>query len=178
MPKTRGFTLLELLIATTAALLLLGIAIPAASGGLEAARAADAHGALLSSLATTAHRAAATGSHGVLCPSREGQRCDAGNDWSEGWLAFLDRNQNRQMDPGETLVARQDALPGQVRLSSTTGRTRIVFQGNGGNAGSNVTFTLCDGRGPGKARSLVMSNYGRLREAPATAERAASTCAG
>jgi multidrug efflux system membrane fusion protein len=66
---------------------------------------------------------------------------------------------------------------GQVRLRSTTGRTRVVYQGNGGNAGSNLTFTLCDGRGPAQARSLVISNAGRVRDAPAMAEAAAATCA-
>jgi type IV fimbrial biogenesis protein FimT len=47
-----------------------------------------------------------------------------------------------------------------------------VFQPNGGNAGSNVTFTLCDGRGAAQARSLVMANDGRLRATPAGAAAA------
>jgi type IV fimbrial biogenesis protein FimT len=63
-----------------------------------------------------------------------------------------------------------------VRLRSSAGRTRVTFQGNGGNAGSNLTFTLCDGRGPAKARALVLSNSGRLRDAPADADAAAATC--
>jgi type IV fimbrial biogenesis protein FimT len=61
-------------------------------------------------------------------------------------------------------------------LHSTIGRTRIVFQGNGGNAGSNVTFTLCDGRGVTHARALILNNLGRLREASASAAEIASTC--
>ena len=33
----------------------------------------------------------------------------------------------------------------------------------GGNAGSNVTFTLCDRRGEAAAVTLVLANTGRLR---------------
>jgi type IV fimbrial biogenesis protein FimT len=38
-----------------------------------------------------------------------------------------------------------------------------VFQPNGGNAGSNATFTLCDGRGAARASTVVLANDGRLR---------------
>jgi len=177
MKRTQGFTLLELMIASTIGLLLLGIAVPTANSGLDAARAAEARASLLTSLMTAANRAALTGSHGVLCPSLDGKHCRDEADWSQGWLVFLDRNNSRELDAGENIVAQQSALAAKVRLASTTGRTRIIFQGNGGNAGSNVTFTLCDGRGPAKARSLIMSNQGNLRDVPATPERAASTCA-
>ena len=66
---------------------------------------------------------------------------------------------------------------GRVRLRSTAGRTRIVFQGNGGNGGSNVSFTLCDGRGPERARSLILANFGRLREDAPSPQNAAAACA-
>mgnify|MGYP006170030997 CR=1 FL=1 len=62
---------------------------------------------------------------------------------------------------------------GRMLVTERPGRMRIVFQANGGNAGSNVTFTLCDGRGPRKAVHLVMANDGRLRSRPAEAEAAA-----
>jgi type IV fimbrial biogenesis protein FimT len=52
-----------------------------------------------------------------------------------------------------------------------------VFQGNGGNAGSNVTFTLCDGRGPGRAKTLVLSNQGRFRHGTPSPAALAATCA-
>ena len=45
-----------------------------------------------------------------------------------------------------------------------------------GNAGSNVTFTLCDGRGASHARTLVLSNAGRLRHGVPSAAGIAATC--
>ena len=73
------------------------------------------------------------------------------------------------------MILAKPALDG-ARLLSSSGRTRIIFQGNGGNAGSNVTFTLCDGRGAGKAQTLVVSNAGNLRRGVASPEQIAAAC--
>ena len=112
----------------------------------------------------------------MLCPSADGQACAEGPDWSRGWIVFMDRNADRERHPAETLLLAEGPLPGKVRLRSTAGRTRIVFQGNGGNAGSNVTFTLCDGRGEAHAETVVLNNRGRLRYGTPTAAAAAAAC--
>lgn len=176
MKAQAGLTLIELLVVVAVAGMLFGVAVPALSSGLEAARASDARTDLLTSLMAASNHAAITGTRGVLCPSRDGLACDDTADWSFGWIAFLDTNANRDLEGGERVLRVEPALAGRVHLRSTVGRTRIVFQGNGGNAGSNATFTLCDGRGPGKARALIMSNTGGLRDGPASAENLAATC--
>jgi len=176
MKTQRGLTLIELIIATAVAAVLFGVAVPALSGGLEAARASDARAGLLSSLTEASGRAALTGVHGVLCPSSDGATCLDTPDWSSGWLVFMDSNATRELEGGERVLRIQPPLSGKVHLRSTVGRTRIVFQGNGGNAGSNVTFTLCDGRGPSRARALIMSNTGGLRDGAPNAAALAETC--
>ena len=178
MTIARGFTLIECLIALAIVAILFGMAVPAVSGTLEAARASGARAALLASLTTAAERAALTGQRSVLCPSADGSNCLNNEEWSPGWIVFSDADADRVHDPGEPLLHHQAALAGKVRLRSTVGRTHIVFQANAGNAGSNVTFTLCDGRGPARAVSLVMSNAGRLREGVPSAAAVAATCAG
>ena len=174
MPNCRGITLVELLAVAAILAVLGGVALPAFSAMLESARAEEARGALLSSLSTAVTKAIVAGQHTVLCPSPNGQRCSQSMDWTPGWIVFVDRDADRDRDEGESVVYRRPALPGHVRLVSSTGRARIVFQASGSNAGSNVTFTLCDGRGPAQAKSLIVNNQGRLRQAPATAQAAAS----
>ena len=176
-PRQTAFTLIELLIAVAIVGILLGVALPGFAGAMEAARAQETKSALLASITRSVNRAAITGTRAVLCPSADGQGCGAGFDWSQGWIGFLDRNANRERDTGETLLLQQPALPGKVRLRTTSGRTRIVFQGNGGNAGSNVTFTLCDGRGTAKAETLVLNNRGGMRYGTPTPEAAAACTA-
>jgi type IV fimbrial biogenesis protein FimT len=167
---------MELVVTLGIATSLLLVATVAIGGGLEAARAGAARTDLLGSLTLAATRAGATGRHAVLCPSRDGTTCTGEVDWTPGWIVFLDLDEDGLADPGEQRLQHVPALAGQVRLRTSSGRTRVTFQGNGGNAGSNLTFTLCDGRGPAKARLLVLSNTGRLRDAPADAAAAAATC--
>ena len=163
MPRIAyGFTLLEALIAMAVVGILACLAVPAWSSAREAAHNGSAQAALLESLMGAISHAALTGSEVVLCPGDAGG-CRPTTDWSHGWVAFADIDGDRVRDPTDTLLKTIGPLGGEVHLRSTSGRLRLVFQPNGGNAGSNVTFTLCDGRGPEKAATLVMANDGRLR---------------
>ena len=177
MEAQRGLTLIELVIALTITLVVAGLATSSLANALEASRAASARADFVSSIALATARATLAGSRAVICPSSDEGSCSDSADWSQGWMVFLDANGSRELEGGERVLRRQSALPGQVRLRSTDGRTRIVFQGNGGNGGSNATFTLCDGRGPAKARSLILANFGRLREDVASPQNAAAACA-
>ncbi len=169
--RSRGFTLIEAVVAMAITSVLVGVAVPAFNGVSEAAHNAAAQGALLESYLGAVSHAALAGSEVVLCPGDSGG-CRASSDWSRGWIVFADIDGDRVRDGNETLLHRADPLGGKVHLRSTIGRTRLVFQPNGGNAGSNVTFTLCDGRGVGKATTVVLANNGRLRSGKPTATAA------
>ena len=172
--RSSGFTLIEAVIALAIAGVLVGTAVPAVTGATEAARASSAEAALLATLTQSISHAAIAGSEVVLCPG-DAAGCRDSSDWSAGWIAYADLDGDRSRDPNETLLHGERALSGKVHLRTTAGRKRLVFQPNGGNAGSNVTFTLCDGRGAGKATSLVLANDGRLRAGKPT-ETAAQAC--
>jgi type IV fimbrial biogenesis protein FimT len=177
MKTQRGLTLIELAIALAIAAILLGITLPSLAGALEGSRALSARNDFVASLTLAGTRAALTGTRAVLCPGSAAYGCSDSADLSQGWLVFMDANASREFEGGESLLREQPPLPGRVRLRSTSGRVRIVFQGNGGNAGSNATFTLCDGRGPSRAQALILANNGRLRDGAATADNISATCA-
>jgi type IV fimbrial biogenesis protein FimT len=171
--RMRGFTLIEALIVLAIGAILLGAAVPAVTGALEGARASSARADLLDTLTRAISHAAMAGSEVVLCPG-DSTGCRSTADWSHGWIAYADIDGDRRRDANETLLQVEPALAGNVHLRTTAGRTRLVFQPNGGNAGSNATFTLCDGRGAAQATALVLANDGRLRAAKPTAARALS----
>jgi type IV fimbrial biogenesis protein FimT len=169
---TAGFTLIEAVVSMSVVSILAGIAVPAMQDAAEAARSGAAKGALLEAWLTSVAHAANTGSEVVLCPG-DADGCRNSIDWSRGWIAYADLDGNRQRSPNETLLTAGEPLGGKVHLRSTSGRTRMVFQPNGGNAGSNITWTLCDGRGPQHASTIVVANNGRIRTgtpAPAAAQ--------
>lgn len=169
--QPRGFTLVEAVVCLLLVSILLAIAVPAWSNVLARSHAAAARSALLASLQASISHAAIAGSEVVLCPAAS-LDCTDGWDWSDGWIAYADIDGDRSHDANETLLQRQPPLDDDIRLFSSKGRKRLVFQPNGGNAGSNVTFTLCTGRGPGSAAALVLSNAGRLRDARASPQAA------
>ena len=174
--RQSGFTLVELMVAIAVVAILAGIALPSFNAAMANAHMAAAKSALESALLRSIARAANAGTPVVLCAARDGACADS-VDWSGGWVAFHDLDGDRARSPADTLIAQEGSLQSNTRLVSTSGRKRLIFQPSGGNAGSNVTFTLCDSRGPERARSLILSNAGRLREAKAGTDHAARCAA-
>lgn len=175
MPRPApGFTLIEALIAMAVVAVLACAAVPAWSNAREASHNGSARAALLEAVLAGISHAALTGSEVVLCPGDAGG-CRTSVDWSGGWIAFADIDGDRSRDGSDTLLKAVGPLGGRVHLRSTAGRTHLVFRPNGGTTGSNVTFNLCDGRGPAKAATLVIANDGRLRTGRPT-EAAATAC--
>jgi type IV fimbrial biogenesis protein FimT len=171
-----GFTLIEAMLAMLVAAVLLGLAVPAWSNASEAARAIEARAAMQDTLDQAMRHAALTGSEVVLCPGTAA--CRDTWDWSAGWVSWADRDGDRRLDAGEAVLHREQALPGRVHLRSTRGRRRLVLHPHGGAAaGTNVTFTLCDGRGAARSVALVLAASGRLRDAPPAAA-AVAACLG
>lgn len=169
-----GFTLIEALLALGVLSILAALALPAAGNAIAAANASEARAALLENVTLAVGRSAVYGTHVVACPG-SANGCRDSIDWSDGWIVFADTNADRALQPGERILREQAPLADGVHLRSTAGRTRLVFQANGGNAGSNVTFTLCDKRGTAYATTLVLANDGRLR-ASQPSEAAATMC--
>jgi type IV fimbrial biogenesis protein FimT len=168
----KGFTLIEALVVMVSAAILLAVAIPAWSHARAAANAGSVRAKLATSLLDAVRHSAMAGTEVVVCPASSSGLCSGSTNWDSGWIVFADINGSRIPDLNETRLAIQEALPGGVHLRTTTGRIRLVFQPNGGNAGSNVTFTLCDSRGPKSATTLVLSNAGNLRPGQPTDEAA------
>ena len=172
----KGFTLIEALVVMAVAAILLAVAIPAWSHARAAANAGTVRADLAASLLGAVRHSSIAGTEVVICPALSSGLCSGSTNWDSGWIVFADINGSRMPDANETRLAGSDALPGDVHLRTTTGRTRLIFQPNGGNAGSNVTFTLCDSRGPKSATTLVLSNTGNLRPGQPT-DAAAWNCA-
>lgn len=168
--------MLEALVSIAGAAVLLAVAVPGWSAARAKAHSMSVRAAVTVTLNDSLRHSTVAGVDVVVCPTRGTLSCVKGTDWSHGWVAFADLDGDRAPDQHETILHREPKLEGGIRLRSTPGRTRLVFQPYGSNAGSNVTFTLCDARGPRHAITLVLANSGRLRTGTPTAA-AANECA-
>ena len=174
--KQAGITLIELIIALAVIGVIASFAVHGASAAINASRTSSSVSSLYASLTRARSFAATGGVDVVLCPSADGAACADGYRWESGWIAFpaLHSGSNRSAD--EPILVHQEALPPTVHLITSAGRTRIRFQPNGSNAGSNATFTFCDGRGPSAASAYAMANSGELRSTAPTTENTAEAC--
>lgn len=171
-----GFTLIEAMLAVTIVGILLGTAIPAWQQAAINVRATTVRSELAEAIVRGSTLAITAQTDVVLCPSDDGRACRNDADWSDGWIVFADPDRDRQHTGNEALLLTRPKLSGADRLLTSAGRPRMVFQPHGGNAGTNLTFTVCNRNAPARlARSLVIANSGRWRLTDAS-QSAAITC--
>ena len=162
MHAQQGFTLIELTVSLAVAGVLAGIAVPAVTSAMAAARIAAASEQVYATWGRATSHALVSASDVVICPARQGQ-CSGATDWSTGWIAFADIDGNRSANSGEPLILEVPQMDRSLAMTGTQGRTRLVVQSNGSTAGSNATLTLCDKRDSRRAIALVIANNGRIR---------------
>jgi type IV fimbrial biogenesis protein FimT len=109
----------------------------------------------------------------VFCPSTEGRRCSGETRWESGWLLGDDRDGDHQPDGDPLYVG--NPYDSNLIISSNQGRAYVRFDPEGMASGSNITLLICARSSSREALSVVVSNSGRIRGAPAT-QAQASTC--
>jgi type IV fimbrial biogenesis protein FimT len=168
--QASGFTLIEQIVTLAVVITLACVAAPALSRLGRRSRLQAAQMELISSLNHARGLAVTSGRRTLLCPSRDGRRCDDGLHWESGWLVgHYISNQADQVDGEPRLV-----VPGDSHLTivSTAGRKRLRYQSDGTAGGSNVTFTLCARGRAEDALTVVASNAGRVYGARASQDQA------
>jgi type IV fimbrial biogenesis protein FimT len=168
--RTAGFTLLELLVAVTAALVLLLVAAPSLNAAVTSMKLTSTSNNFLSHIYLARSEAIKRNGRVVLCKSADGATCASSGGWEQGWIVFHDTNNNGVIDAGELVIARQQALPAAFKLTGNqnvakyvsfepTGSTRLV--GGGFQAG---TLTLCrQSATSNEARQIILNAVGRPR---------------
>lgn len=166
MPKTRGYSLPELLICLLIGTLLLSLATPSLSSLLQNSRKTQQTNQLLGMLHYARGTAVLDKRTITLCSGTP--QCSKSNSWHESLLVFADDNSNGIRDAGEALL-QQASLDHNYRWiwSSFGQRSYVTYQRDGTTKALNGTFTLCH---QGLAlQQVVISLSGRARtQAPDT----------
>ena len=148
-----GFTLIELLVAFALTAILATIAYPGFTTWLLDSRR-DATVLAVLHAANAARQFAATRDESVeLCGTLDAAHCSGGTDWSMGLLIVGADSSVRRSLPSP------QAAHG---LALKSNRASIHFE-PGTSYASPATITICDRRGGGEARAVIVSRSGRPR---------------
>lgn len=157
--KTRGFTLVELMIAISIAAILLSAGLPAFNDFIRDNRLQKTTAAFVADLAAARAEAARTFQTAAVCPSTAGTACD-GTDWTTGRIVYVDANGNGTVESSE--IVRWSAPPDSgVVLTPSGAGTLIAFRPTGAAAASG-SVDLCDGRTGNYGRRIEVNAAGRI----------------
>jgi len=169
--KQRGVTLIEQIMVLVIVTALTGIAIPALRQLLGRNQLQVAHTDFITGLQHAREAAITTGKSTVFCPTRDGTSCSEAIRWDTGWLLGHDTDHNNQ--PDHAPLYSGSGYAGKLTIQSSSGRHFVRFRPDGSASGSNITLVFCQRSGAQQALSVVVSNSGRIRGAPASASQAA-----
>ncbi|HEU4663491.1 MAG TPA: GspH/FimT family pseudopilin [Dokdonella sp.] len=176
--RTRGHTLVELVITLAIVATLVTIALPAFGRLIGRTRSQVARSDLEFSLNQARLAAASRNLHVVACPSRDFDDCEPTTRWHPGWLVFADSDHDGHRGPDEPVIATNQAREEGVGILATLGRLRIDYRPDGSAAGTNVTLTVCDRAAQAAdASTIVVGPSGRVRHGRATPAAAAACLA-
>jgi type IV fimbrial biogenesis protein FimT len=170
----KGFTLIELMMTLAIAAILLTIAVPSFRTFTQNSKLTKQVNLLAASVATARGEAAKRGVRVVICqssdPTAATPACDGTTGtWSNGWVVFVDADNDLTVDAATDVVASFQAESG-VDLLTNAGKT-LAFNADGTTtAGNSVIFGFCDSRGQDHGKQVSVTTTGR-----ATSE-AATTC--
>jgi len=162
-----GFTLIEMLVAVLILGVLLLVAAPGFSDLISNNRMVSEVYVLRATLSHARSEALARRAPVVVCPTTDGLACADSNDWSTGYMTFVDTDNNNvanSADVDEEII-QWEARQSPVAIGFDNVSKRVRFGGQGIALGFDGTFTFCDSRGAGDARALILNPVGSLRAA-------------
>lgn len=100
--RVAGVTIVELMITLVVLSVLLSVAVPAFNNTIKENRLVSAQSRLISFFTFARSVALTRAADVAICPSEDAETCD--NDWSEGWIVFIDADLDGDRGPSEELL--------------------------------------------------------------------------
>ena len=158
MIKSRGFTLVELMVGIAIMGVALAIALPNFNNWLVQIRVDNEISQIHRLLLTARNTAINLGHEVIVCPL---DKKSCVNDWSREISAFVDVNNNGDYDSAdnETIIRVKAAIDSADDLAFP--RASVTYQPTGQAGGSAGTFVYCPNNLPQFNRGVVLSLRGR-----------------
>jgi type IV fimbrial biogenesis protein FimT len=139
-----GFNLIELMVATTIAAILMAIAVPSYRYVTNSSRVSGEINELLGDMMLARAEAIRNGEPVTVCPSTNGTSCSALGSWAGGWIVFTDFNANGSVDTdaadNDTVLRYQQAFTGSDTVTTVNATNNwVTFNRDGFAIGLNTT---------------------------------------
>jgi type IV fimbrial biogenesis protein FimT len=167
-----GFTLLEALVVLALLALLLSLAAPSMKGLRQKHQMQSQAEQLQASLLLARTEALRRQQRVSLCVRESvagaGPVCSTAGSWAQGWVVFVDGNDNARREAAETVLWVQEALPAWMTLQGNATVDRYISYGPQGRSQSVTgafqagTLTLC-GTGQTQVWRVVINAVGKPR---------------
>jgi len=166
-----GFTLIELMVTIAIVAIMLVVAAPSFRNFIRNSELTSLTNKLLAAINAARSEAMKYGQNALVIPA------NGGNDWSQGWIVFVDSNRNNAYDETtDVTIQKQGALPSYFSVTGTgnanLSNSYIMF-GSSGFAKSygaapgvpNLTLKISrtDVSSENEKRYIVVARTGRAR---------------
>lgn len=155
-----GFTLIELIVTLAVFAIILLIAVPSYRDLILNNRGVSQINDLVAGLNYARSEAIKRGISVSVCASSDGATCNAGSDWSQGWIiGVLPSTALPALNP---ILKIYPPLSGNAQLASESD-IEVRFDRNGFATGFNNSFLLCpEDDDPRKIRAAMVALSGRI----------------
>jgi type IV fimbrial biogenesis protein FimT len=166
----RGFSIIEAMIVLVIVAILIAVAAPGFQELIGNNRMISEVYALRATLSHARTEALARRAPVVVCPTADGSTCADSNDWSTGYLAFVDSDGDGAADPTDPdeEIIQRETEERSVDIAFDNGNKLVRFGPDGIALGFEGNFVFCDERGANRARALILNAVGSLRAATDT----------
>lgn len=171
----RGFTLIELMVTLSIAIILLVLAVPSLEDASLTTKFSAQSNALLASLQLARSEAIKRNARVVVCKTADwtatNPACTTSGGWEQGWFIFHDVNNDANRGTTETIMERHQPLAAGFSLTGNLYvKDYISFNPSGSTLSpngfpQNGTLTLCRSLPTvsSQGKQIVISAVGRVR---------------
>jgi type IV fimbrial biogenesis protein FimT len=171
--RSRGFTIIELLVSIGLIAILLTMGVPSFSRTIEQNKLSTQINSLVSTLQYARSESVKTGKRVTVCKSNTGTGCvTAAAGYESGWIVFEDDSPaDGDLDAGEQLLKVHEALDSNLTLRGNNRFANFIsYLPTGGIANADPSadqdhFVLCKGNDTAKSRAIYIITSGRTRVA-------------
>ncbi|MGB5305177.1 MAG: GspH/FimT family pseudopilin [Gammaproteobacteria bacterium] len=142
MKNENGFTLVELMVTMTVAVILLALAVPAFHDFVQANRISAQANELVTAINLARSEALKRTQTVTVCKSKNGTSCGDGSvSWVDGWIVFSDQDGDNTINGNDQLLRVWDAMPAGSYMAASP--TPLQYSGIGlVNNSAQFVFTI------------------------------------